>query len=249
MRAYRYLFWLPFLILILSCSGKKTSEEVVVNRSEESPAVPFVLGVGDEITFNVWRNDDLEGTVQIDPSGYISLPLAGEIKASGLTIRQLREEIRSRLAQYIINPKVDVNVSALSSQNVYVLGEVNAPGSFTMNRNMVIWDAISSAEGFTEDASKEGVLLVRSENGVARVSMLNLDIQEIFENGEPLPDYRLRNRDLIYVPPSTIADIERFMNRLNNILRPILNLERAIIMTQPVRDVLSGKKLTGGVIY
>jgi polysaccharide export outer membrane protein len=249
MRHYRYFFWFLLLPLILSCSSKKTSEEIFVNQGEVTPPAPFVLGVGDKISFSVWRHEDLAGTVLIDPSGDISLPLVGEIKASGLTVSQLREEIRLRLSKYIINPKVDVNVSTLSSQNVYVLGEVNAPGSFSLNRNMVIWDAISLAEGFTEDASKEGVLLVRNENGVAKVSMLNLDIQEVFENGGALPDYSIKNRDLIYVPPSTIADIERFMVRLENIIRPILNLERGIIMTQPVRDVLQGKKLTGGVIY
>jgi len=249
MRHYKHFFWLLLIALALSCSTKKTSEEIIINRGEAPPRSPFVLGVGDEIKFSVWRHDDLERTVQVDPSGGISLPLAGEIKASGLTIAQLREEIRLRLSKYIINPKVDVNVTTLSSQNVYVLGEVNAPGSFTLDRNMLVWDAISLAQGFTQDANQDAVLLVRSENGLGTISALNLNIQEIFDKGEAMPDYTLENRDLIYVPPSTIANVERFMNRLSNILRPILDVERGIIMSQDVRNVLSGVPIKGGVIY
>jgi len=249
MRHYRYFSWFLFLALILSCSTKTTSEEITVNKGDVSPPAPFVLGAGDKISLSVWRHDDLAKTVQIDPSGDISLPLIGDIKASGLTTAQLREEVRLRLSKYIINPKVDINVSTLASQSVFVLGEVNSPGSFILDRSMLVWDAISLAQGFTQDANRDAVLLVRSENGLGKISALNLDIQDMFKKGEVLPDYRLKNRDLIYVPPSTIVDVERFMKRLNNILSPILNIERGIIMSQDVRNVLKGKSISGGVIY
>jgi polysaccharide biosynthesis/export protein len=249
MSRYRCLVCLLLLPLIISCSSKKIPEDVIVNREEAAPKAPFALGVGDEISFSVWRHDDLTRTLQIDPAGDISLPLIGQLKASGLTIAQLREQIHERLSKYIVNPKVDVSLTDLASQNVYVLGEVNATGTFTLDRDMLVWDAISLAGGFTQDANQEAVLLVRGENGIARISALDLDIQDIFKKGKGVPDYRLRSRDLIYVPPSKIADVERFMLRLSNILSPLLNIERGIIMSQDVRNVLKGQDIKGGVIY
>lgn len=256
MTNYFKAFLLLMLLATVSCSGdqKESRNEIVVQKFLEKdtkmiPPPPSVLGAGDELTFNVWRHDNLERTVQIDPAGNIQLPLAGEIKASGLTISQLREEVSLRLSKYLVNPQVDISVSNLKSQNIYVLGEVNSPGSFVLDRRMLAWEAISQAQGFTTDANKEAVLLVRSENGFARIIALNLDINEIFEDGVPLKDFILRNGDLLYVPPSAIADFERFMNRLNNILSPILNIERGIIMSQDVRNVLKGKEISGGVIY
>ena len=114
----RIIWFLPFL-LIVSCSGHKIVKEssgdkrMIDKQDEISSSSPFVLGVGDEIAVNVWRNDDLKRTVQIDPSGNIYLPLAGEIQACGLTISQLRGKIASGLSKYIIDPQVDINVSGL----------------------------------------------------------------------------------------------------------------------------------------
>lgn len=249
MKRYRQLILFLPLFLILSCSSDKGSEKVVIRQQEMAPPTPFVLGPGDELTFNVWRHDTLERNVQIDPSGNIYLPLVGEMKASGLTIVQLRKKISSRLSKYIVNPQVDISVSSLQSQKVHVLGEVNSPGSFVLDRRMLVWEAISLAQGFTNDANKDEVLLVRSEDGFARITALNLDIEEMLENGNLKQDFSLKNGDLLYIPPSTIADIERFMVRLNNIISPILSVERGIIMSQDVANVLKGKDIKGGVVY
>ncbi len=237
------------LFLLLSCSSDRAAETVVITDQEMSPPTPFVLGSGDKLTLNVWRHDNLERSVQIDPAGNIYLPLVGEMKASGLTIPQLRKEISSRLSKYIVNPQVDISVSNLKSQNIHVLGEVNSPGSFALDRRMLAWEAISQAQGFTTDANRDAVLLVRGENGFAKIIALNLDIEEILKNGVPIKDFILQNGDLLYVPPSTIANVERFMVRLNNIISPLLNIERGIIMSQDVRNVLNGKRISGGVIY
>ena len=251
MRFWQIICFLPFL-LIISCSGNKivkdtNVEKGAVDKNEEvSPSFPFILGTGDEITVNVWRNDDLNRTVQIDPSGNIYLPLAGEIQASGLTISQLRGKIVSGLSKYIIDPQVDINVSGLKSNRVHVLGEVKSPGTFPLDTRMLAWEAISKAGGFTNDANKKEVLLVKSENGVARVAALN--IHSMLKTGELYQDVYLRNGDVIYVPPSFIANLERFMQRFNNIMNPFITLERGIIFSQDARKVLQGEEVRGVVV-
>jgi polysaccharide export outer membrane protein len=247
-RYHQFILFLP-LFLILSCSANKPAEKIVVSQKDITSPTPFVLGQSDEIIFNVWRHDELQRTVQIDPSGNLYLPLVGEVKASGLTIPQLRKKICLRLSKYIVNPQVDISVSRLKSQKIHILGEVNSPGSFPLDRRMLVWEAISQAKGFTTDANKENVLLVRSEDGFARITALNLDIQKMLKKGEPKQDFSLRNGDLIYVPPSTIANVERFMLRLKNIISPITEFERGIIMSQDVVNVLRGRDIKGGIVY
>jgi polysaccharide export outer membrane protein len=247
-RYHQFILFLP-LFLILSCSANKPAEKIVVSQKDIGSPTPFVLGQSDEIIFNVWRHDELQRTVQIDPSGNLYLPLVGEVKASGLTIPQLRKKICLRLSKYIVNPQVDISVSRLKSQKIHILGEVNSPGSFPLDRRMLVWEAISQAKGFTTDANKENVLLVRSEDGFARITALNLDIQKMLKKGGPKQDFSLRNGDLIYVPPSTIANVERFMLRLKNIISPITEFERGIIMSQDVVNVLKGKDIKGGIVY
>lgn len=241
----RIICFLPFL-LIISCSGHKivqdnSGEKGIIDKQEiVAPSSPFILGSGDEITINVWRNDDLKRTVQIDPSGNIYVPLAGKVEASGLTIFQLKEKIASGLSKYLIDPQVDINVSSLKSQKVHILGEVKSPGTFILDQKMLAWEAISQAGGFTTDANQKEVLLVRNENGAARVTSLN--IHDMLKTGKIDQDIYLRSGDVIYIPPSFIANLERFMQRFNNIISPFVTLERGIIFAPEVEDVLRGKE-------
>jgi len=243
---YHKFIWLLLLLLAMSCSGHKivkegSAEKGIIDKKETAfPTSLFTLGSGDEITFNVWRHEDLKRTVQIDPSGNIYVPLAGKVEASGLTISQLREKIASGLSKYLVDPQVDINVSSLKSRKVHILGEVRSPGTFILDQNMLAWEAISEAGGFTTDANEKGVLLVRNENGVARVAALN--IHDMLKTGKIDQDVHLRSGDVIYVPPCFIANLERFMQRFNNIISPFVTLERGIILEPQAVDVLRGKE-------
>lgn len=240
------------LLLLTSCSGSKIVKatngekgEIPMHTEASSPS-PFILGSSDEITINVWRNDELKRTIKIDPSGNIYVPLAGEINASGLTISQLREVIALRLSKYLIDPQVDITLSTISSQKVHILGEVNSPGTFILDQKMLAWEAISKAGGFTTDANQKGVLLVRNENGVARVAALN--IHDMLKTGKVDQNIHLRSGDVVYVPPSFIADLERFMQRFNNIISPFVTLETGIILEPQAVDVLRGKEKDSSVV-
>ena len=243
---YRELIWLLSLLLIVSCSsnrivkGPKGTNDIFVNKEEGFQLPAFILGPGDEITINVWRNDDLSKDVQIDPSGNIYLPLVGEIKASGLTIAQLRENMTTQLSKYFINPQVDINVLTLKSQKVHVFGEVRSPGTYTMDQNLFAWEVISEAGGFTSDANRKKVLLVRTKDGVPTVAALN--IQDMLKKGKLAQNVYLKSGDIIYVTPSFIANLERFMSRFNTIISPFVSLERGIVLYPDARDVLRGEE-------
>lgn len=231
---------------IISCS----SAMVVENDKEYDPAVfmdektaspsYFVLGAGDEISIQVWRHDDLNRSLRIGPTGYIHLPLAGDIQTSGLTIPQLREKITAKLTRFIIEPVVDINVSQYRSSKIHVFGEVNDPGTIVMDSNFSVWEAIAKAGGFSIDANEKKVLLARNQKGVVYVAAIDIELRTGRSVTVSMPP-ALRNGDILYVAPRSIANIERFMTRLNNIIASIVTLESSIVLSQDVIDIFRGE--------
>ena len=243
------------LFLVVSCTGNTIVKDIpgeqggvvkVGGEDKTQDAFRFILGPGDEISVKVWRNDDLTRSVQVDPSGHIQFPLIGELNASGLTMMQLREKMTLKLSKYIVDPQVDIIVSNLKSLKIHVLGEVRAPGTFTWRSGMLAWEGISQAGGFTIDADEKNILLIQSENGKAVIKALNL--RNILKGKNLTQDVYLRNGDVVYVLPTIIADVQRFMNRLYSIITPLVNIESGIVLYPQVRDVLRGKETTGTIV-
>jgi polysaccharide biosynthesis/export protein len=255
MRALAALL-LAFVVFgVVSCKSSKVASKEIAERpvaaandaqkeavSNVSPRV--VLGQGDQVSITVWRNDDLARTVKIDPAGNIYYSFAGEIHAAGLTLAELRDEIAKRLSTRLVNPQVDVNVSSMVSQRVHVLGEVKSPGSYAMDREMQAWEAVAMAGGMTVDAGGGAVLVVRKEGNEARAYAAN--IAGILKGKDVKPIGPIRNGDIVYVPPSRIASVERFMNRLNNILSPLISVERGIVLEPSAESVLKGESSKSG---
>lgn len=129
-------------------------------RSDE-----YVLGPGDVIQIVVWRNEHLSKTLPVRPDGKISLPLVDDLQASGVTPSQLKEMIAKGLKQFIDNPIVTVIVSEVNNYKVSVLGEVKKPGVYLLKGRTTLLEAISMAEGFTEFATTNNILLMKRRTG------------------------------------------------------------------------------------
>jgi len=201
-------------------ASREPIKEVNVNE--------FILGVGDKIEITVYRYDDLKKTIQIDPSGKITYPLAGDIQAGGVSLFKLRDIIQDRLSKYIIDPQVTVSISSIQSQKVAVLGEVNVPGLFTLESTLTALEAISKAQGFTKYAKKNNVLLIRG--GLNKPELIILDMSRFFSEGDMAQNRPLQNGDILYVPESTIENVARFFDHLSRILQPILTPLMGFIM-------------------
>lgn len=199
----------------------------------------FMLGAGDEIEVRVWRQDDLNADCKVSPLGTITLPLVGNIQAAGRNVTDVQDEIVRSLATYYVEPRVTVGVKSLRSTKVYVLGEVQQPGIFTLEEPITVLEAVAMAGGFTIDARRDSILLARGDMKNPELRKLNLeaaldranfgDNQEVFRG------------DIIYVPASTIANVERFFNRLQNIIRPFVDAERALIFAPEVGRSFEGR--------
>jgi polysaccharide biosynthesis/export protein len=213
-----------------------TAQHGKPNDDKEAPR--FVLGPGDSIAVKVWRNDELTATATVDPDGKVALPLVGELVVDGASPADVAQTLTKKFSQYLVDPRVSVNVNSLVSRKVYILGEVQSPGSFALDPRMSLMEVVALAGGFTESASKRRVLLARPSEGAVRVSVLNLNPKSAaFSLGFLLP---LRNRDMIYVLPSRITSVERFLRHFESIIRPFSTLAGAVVLGDDASQVLSG---------
>ena len=136
---------------------------------------PQVLGPFDQVSVDVFGLPEFSRTLTIDRSGIISLPLAGEITASGRTPTQLGALIAQRLqANYVRNPQVVVNVTQVVSQVVTVSGQVRTPGLYPITGRMTLVRAVARAEGTTDSAREDLVLVYRRVNGQDIVGLYDL---------------------------------------------------------------------------
>ncbi len=230
-------------ILFSGCATKKSlvkpeSEEKVFEEKKVAIS-EFILGPGDKIEIAVWRYDDLKREVQIDPSGKIIYPLVGDIEAGGMSIFQIRDKIRDGLSKYIVDPQVSIRIISVQNQKVLVLGEVKNPGIFQIEGSMDALEAVARSGGFTLDAKKKSVILIRG--GIGKPELKRLDFDNALKEGDLTQNIALQRGDIVYVPRTFISNVDRFFEHFSKIISPLVTLEGGIVLYPLVEDVLSGE--------
>lgn len=158
----------------------------------------YKLGPEDVIEVFVWHESDLGVPSEVvRPDGKVSLPLIGEIQASGKTQAQLEAEVSQKLKQFVSDPQVTVIVKEVHSAKVSVLGEVKKPGVYPIKERATILDAIALAEGFTEYAKRARVTVIRS-TASGDEKHINLNVDELIKGSKGEPFY-VQPYDKIYV--------------------------------------------------
>lgn len=214
--------------------------ELSDSSSEEKEVVisEFILGAGDEIEIKVYRHDDLNRRIRVPPEGKNTLPLIGEIQTKGVSVYQINEKIKEGLSNYLVNPEVSVEVTAFKGQKIFVLGEVHRPGVYQIDPPTTVLEAISNAGGFNLDGKSSSVLLVRG--GPEKPEIKTLDLKKTLEKGKVSQNILLQTGDVVYVPRTFIANVDRFFQHFENIIRPIVWSEQGIILAPRVEDVFQG---------
>ena len=206
----------------------------------------FILGPGDTVEITVYRHDDLNRKTQIQPDHTFFFPLVGNIDTRGMGLRQLRIELTERLSRFFIDPQVSVEITASPNRKIFVLGEVNTPGVYQFDTPTSAVEAISRAGGFTRDAKQRSVLLVRGD--LSSPELKKLDFKLLLRGGGWEQNAQLLSGDLMYVPATSFANVERFFVRIERIIRPIVYFEQGIAVYPQVQDALHGKNSGRSVI-
>ncbi len=168
-------------LFILSVSGALTSlpanafAQQTQTVTPASAAASYVLGPNDRVRLKVYGEADITGEYEVDNNGNVSIPLAGHIRAAGLTTRQLERSIASALSKGIVrDPRVNVEVALY--RPYYILGEVKKGGEYPYRLGLTVMDAVASAGGFTYRANENKVYLRRSGAGVEEVHALDAPV-------------------------------------------------------------------------
>jgi polysaccharide biosynthesis/export protein len=157
----------------------------------------YRLAAGDKLRIDVYKDAQLtQPSVQVRPDGKVTLPLVGDIVAAGRTSTELRDAIATALTEYIANPTVTVIVTETMPQVVYVTGEVNKPGPYTMGTGQLnILQALAMAGGLTDFANRKDIRVMRK--GPSGMQTLKFNYKDALESTrEPL---QLRAGDTVVV--------------------------------------------------
>ena len=180
-------------------SSEKVSSAIAAvqtGQAQQSTAnADFVIGREDVLAINVWGEPEISSPkVVVRPDGKISLPLVNEIEVTGLTTKQLQERIREGLKEYLEAPVVNVAVTEIHSQTVYILGEVDKPGAYPLGSPTTVLELIAKAGSFTELARTKRIVITRNEG--TRQVQLYFNYKDFLEGKNLQQNIRLRTGTL-----------------------------------------------------
>jgi polysaccharide biosynthesis/export protein len=179
-----------------SDSGASGTEVRSVGTSHDDS---FVIGADDVLAVNVWKEPEISRAIPVRSDGKISLPLVGEVQATGQTPLKLEQDIASRLKNYIAEPEVTVIVQQINSQKFNILGQVNKPGSYVITNSATVLDAIAVAGGFRDFAKKKSIYVLR-QNADGTQTRIPFNYKEVVKGLNPAQNVKLQPRDTIVVP-------------------------------------------------
>lgn len=189
------VYLLAFMLAMLLAPGSTIVSESTAQQGDETT---YVIGPSDVLEVLVWRNEDLTRTVTVRPDGKITLPLLGEMDATGLTASQLKHAIHLKLRSFMDEPEVDVIVTEVNSKVVYVQGQVSDPGAYIMNKELDLMQVISMAGGFTDFAKTRNIKVMRkTEEGIEAIKV---NYKKIISGKDPGQNVTLKPGDTIIVP-------------------------------------------------
>lgn len=207
-----------------ACVAPQTELDLtVVPRVQEGTGryrKEYLLGPGDTLDVVVLNHGNLSRKVVVRPDGFVSLPVLDDVRAQGLSIRELDEAITAGLSARLVDPEVTVIATSVRPAMVYVFGEVRAVAPIPLRDAATAAQAIARAGGFTDDAAKRYVTVLRlNEDG--RLAALTPSREA---NAQPDPYIYLHNvplqpDDMIIVPERGIAQFDRWIDSYLN--RPL----------------------------
>lgn len=225
--------------------------------NDEPLAEAYVIGPEDVLNITVWDNPDLSGDVYVGLDGYLDYQFIGRVKASGLTAGELAASVTELLANgYVNHPNVAVQVRKYGSRKVFIIGEVNRPGTYYLTKRTTLVEAIAMAMGPTGEAGHE-VLIVRSDGGHDGENIM-VDLRRALE-GDVKQNIYVHPSDSIFVPKAKTFTIMgevkkpgQYPMEKDMTIRKALsiaggNTERAAINRTAVVRIVNGEELEQAV--
>jgi polysaccharide biosynthesis/export protein len=184
-------------------NGDSTKVLTARNTSSQPPkpvteSPDYSIAPEDVLIIDVWKEPEISRTVPVRRDGKISLPLLNDVQAAGLTPTQLSSEIVEKLRATVIHPQVTVIVAQMSSQRIYILGQVTRGGAYPLVPDMTAVQALSIAGGPTPFAKLSKIYVMRTENGENK--MFPVNYKAMVSGHMSQQNIQLKPGDTIVVP-------------------------------------------------
>ncbi len=193
-------FLTVMLISLTACAKELRVREYSVAQGTPDPAKPpdeyYVIGPGDTLNIQLWKEEALSGPVKVRPDGFITLPLVNEVQVSGVTTGELRKTLTDKYKEFVNNPVVTIRIEGIASSEVFLVGQVNKPGAYPLSGNDSLLQLITRAGGLTIFADRRNIRVVRRARD--KVTEYIADYDAII-NGDLKQDVLLRPGDRIIV--------------------------------------------------
>lgn len=158
----------------------------------------YILGPEDVIEVSVWKEPEMTKQLIVQPDGKVFYPLIGEVRVAGKTVKQVQEEISTRLEKFVTDASVTVILLKTQHYKFYVTGKVNKPGEFLAGRPTSVLQAIAMAGGLTPFASPRNIKVVRKVGGIDEVHSFNY--KDVAKGLLMSQDILLQPGDVVVVP-------------------------------------------------
>jgi len=196
----------------------------------------YVLGPGDKLIVDLWGNIQQKFDLDIDGEGKVMLPKAGPLYLWGTEFGRAKEVIESQLSKHFSNFQINVSMSKLRSIKVFILGEANRPGAYTVSSLSTVFSALYKAGGPKKSGSLRKVKLIRANN-----TQEEIDLYAYLLKGDRSRDFKLDAGDTIFIPP-----IGGVVGVAGNVKRPaIFELNSKVPLGEILFDMAGGASAIG----
>lgn len=224
MKCIRFVVVLGVLLSVLACAPNTVVNPTPLVEFQKSaslaPQKDYLIGVADNLDIKFLYNPEFnELNVPVRPDGRISLQLANDVQAAGLTVNQLREVLVEKYSSEIRKPEVAVIVRTFERNKVFVDGEVLFPGLVEIKGPVTLMHALSLARGWRETARLSNIIVIRKD-AEGKSMATNVDLRNVLNGSDLSQDIQLLPYDIVYVPKSNIANVNKFVSEYINSVIP-----------------------------
>ncbi len=149
------------IVAVTALFGAASLNAQEVTEPPAPPPTGYLIQPGDLLEVSVWKEDYLERDILVRPDGGVTFPLAGDVLAAGRTVADVQGQITAQLSRFIPDPVVTVSLKEIRGNKVYVLGQVQKPGTFVMNPRVDVMQALALAGGTTAYANTNDLKILR----------------------------------------------------------------------------------------
>jgi protein involved in polysaccharide export with SLBB domain len=198
--------------LVFGCATQNANVPKAEAFATPQKPSPYLIQPGDELDIKFFYNPELNETVAVRPDGKISLQLIDEIQAASLQPSELDRTLTNLYSRELKKPVITVIVRSFTGQRVYVGGEVNTPGLITLPPGISPLQAVFQSGGFKETAQPAETLIIR-KGPDNRPVPLRIDLAAVMNANSQGADFKLQPDDIVYVPKSAIAKLNKFVSQ------------------------------------